>query len=586
MNRNNNDNNKNSTAILLANLKAQFQVDLTSYKQAVANYMAVLQKDSSPYILIGAGTDGNLYVKQSLDGSDGWGLVNDNSQGLVRSVCTGIDGHTIYGTNSNNDMIYKTNWDSPTWAFHSSYGKGKFQGVASCPDGTLLGVGMDNKLYQIRSDGNWTNVKSSTTSSAMNFAGNGCCRFDGWQAKGMGSVTEDSCKKSCLDDDTCVAADMARPNSSDEYDCYNFSETTAGGVSTLVPQCGTTDPTQKCFKKDKGTTDDEYITGVAIAPDGSVFVSGFQNQVWKKNSYQDLPSQSWLPQSSCCITALTIPLDGTFIGIGMDSQIYTKDSYKDLTTPWKGPYGSSCCVVSVTTVAKNTKMVSTQSQTYWGKGQVGTQGVNTNVTTVGDCVALCSSTTGCSGATFNPIDHGQPMCWLRTGDSDIGPGLYNDYAIVPETKKYLEAMKSINTKLNDTNQQIMDLTMGGQGEYAGISGQSSNNHMDLTQNYKVLQKEREKINDMLKKFDDLDESQVDTSLSTTQHYYTFILLSVIAVAIGFVLYSFSGAASKPASIFPIIQQGGKRSAGFIFFAIILILIIVVVLFIKSGKLLQ
>ena len=178
------------------------------------------------------------------------------------------------------------------------------------------------------------------------------------------------------------------------------------------------------------------------------------------------------------------------------------------------------------------------------------------------------------------------MCWLRTGDSDIGPGLYNDYAIVPETKKYLEAMKSINTKLNDTNQQIMDLTMGGQGEYAGLTGQSSNNHIELKQNYEVLQKEREKINKMLKKFDDLDESQVDTSLSTTQHYYTFILLSVIAVAIGFVLYSFSGAASKPASIFPTIQQGGKRSAGFIFFAIILILIIVVVLFIKSGKLLQ
>ena len=230
-------------------------------------------------------------------------------------------------------------------------------------------------------------------------------------------------------------------------------------------------------------------------------------------------------------------------------------------------------------------MVSTQSQTYWGKGQVGTQGVNTNVTTVGDCVALCSTTAGCSGATFNPIDHGQPMCWLRTGDSDIGPGLYNDYSIVPETKKYLEAMKSINTKLNDTNQQIMDLTMGGQGEYAGLTGQSSNNHIELTQNYKVLQKERKKINDMLKKFDDLDESQVDTSLSTTQNYYTFILLSVIAVAIGFILYSFSGTVSQPASIFPTIQQGGKRSTGFFFFAVILI-ILVILFFIKSGKLLQ
>jgi hypothetical protein len=76
------------------------------------------------------------------------------------------------------------------------------------------------------------------------------------------------------------------------------------------------------------------------------------------------------------------------------------------------------------------------------------------------------------------------MCWLRSGDSAIGPGLYNDYSIVPETKKYLEIMKSINSKLNDTNQQIMTLTTGGQGEYAGISNQTSNNQIELIKNYK------------------------------------------------------------------------------------------------------
>ena len=494
MNKNkNNDNNKNSTAILLANLKAQFQVDLTSYKQAVSDYMAVLQKDTAPYLIIGVGVNGYLNVKQSLD--EPWQQVDDRSNGRIRSVCTGIDGKTIYGTNLDNDMVYKSSWHSSTWLFYHSHDKdtprGKFKSVAACPDGTFLGVGMDNTLYQIRSDGNFTSVKTG-----------------------------------------------------------------------------------------------ENEVGVAVGLDGSVFVCNGNGDVYKKNSYQNLPSQSWQGQpGGCCIKAMTIAPDGTFIGIGTDNKLYTKDSYNDLTTGWKGPYGSSCCVVSVaTTVSKPQQMISIQSKKFWGKG--GPQHDNSDIKTVDDCVALCSKTTGCSGATFNPTDHGQPMCWLRTGDSDIGPGLYNDYAIVPETKKYLEAMKSINTKLNDTNQQIMDLTMGGQGEYAGLTGQSSNNHIELKQNYEVLQKEREKINKMLKKFDDLDESQVDTSLSTTQHYYTFILLSVIAVAIGFVLYSFSGAASKPASIFPTIQQGGKRSAGFIFFAIILILIIVVVLFIKSGKLLQ
>ena len=98
MNKNkNNDNNKNSTAILLANLKAQFQVDLTSYKQAVSDYMAVLQKDTAPYLIIGVGVNGYLNVKQSLD--EPWQQVDDRSNGRIRSVCTGIDGKTIEITN-------------------------------------------------------------------------------------------------------------------------------------------------------------------------------------------------------------------------------------------------------------------------------------------------------------------------------------------------------------------------------------------------------------------------------------------------------------------------------------------------------
>lgn len=574
----NNNNTKTSTAILLANLKAQFQVELTSYKQAVADYMAVLQKgenpcdsytsgstglsqtcydkiwkdqgcttqpqdvnspypktltiaglvndsylwatinddvhrqgcygasttftphtsptypNSKPYILVGVGSqDGNLWSSEGL-GKPWQPVTADDANGSLRSVCTGIDGKTLYCTNSNNQIYYKSSWDYHTWTLFDT-GGGRFKAVAACPDGTLLGVGLDNVLYQIRSDGSYTNVKT-------------------------------------------------------------------------IP------------------ADGENVIGVAIGLDGSVFVCNGNGDVYKKNSYQNLQNQNWQGQSGCCVMATTIAPDGTFIGIGTDNQLYTKDSYTDLTTGWKGPYGSSCCVRGITTVPQNTPMVATQSQTYWGKGQVGTQGVNTNVTTVDDCVALCSSTTGCSGATFNPIDHGQPMCWLRSGDSDIGPGLYNDYSIVPETKKYLEIMKSINTKLNNTNQQIMDITSGAQREYDGLSNLSSNKRFDLTKNYTVLQNERKKIDDMLKVFDDLDESRAETELNINQNYYSFILLSVIAVGVCVMLYFFSRAASKPMTILQTIQQGGKKNASFLFLSNIFcaaILILLFIIFIKSGE---
>lgn len=92
-------------------------------------------------------------------------------------------------------------------------------------------------------------MKPAVSSGSMDFQGNGCCRFDGFTATSKGYLSEDSCKTSCLDDPNCVAADMARPNSSNQYDCYNFFETKAGASSNIVPECGTTDPTQMCYKK-------------------------------------------------------------------------------------------------------------------------------------------------------------------------------------------------------------------------------------------------------------------------------------------------------------------------------------------------
>lgn len=490
----NQNNNNNNNVMDLEKLKADYGVEMMAYKQAITNYMTVLKKASSPYILIGVGTNGYLYVKHSLSESDTWQLVNDNSNGNVRSVCTGSDGHTIYCTNINNDIAYKTSWDAPTWAYTNSYGKGgKFQAVAACPDGTLLCVGMNNTLYQISSDGSYSSVKSSG----------------------------------------------------------------------------------------------EQEIGVAIGLDGSVFVCNSGGNVFKKNSYQSLQTQSWQNENSCCIKAMTISPDGTFIGVGMNDDLYHKDSYTDLTTSWKGPYTSSCCVIGITTVVPNNSMVSIKSNTFWGTGQAGSQSVYTNVTDVSGCAALCATTSGCSGATFNPTAHGQPMCWLRSGDAELGAGLDTDYAIVPESKKYLGIVSSINDKLNNTNEKIMGLINDGQKDYDGLVSKNRHSHEDLIQNYNVLQKERELINKMLAEFDDLEESHVETDLKANQNYYSFILLSVIAVVFCVILFYFYGSSSNTSNTpnTSIIQQGGKSifSLGLLGIFFSMISIVIIILLIKSRQ---
>lgn len=95
----------------------------------------------------------------------------------------------------------------------------------------------------------------------------------------------------------------------------------------------------------------EWITSIAIAPDGSLFCVGGGNQIWKKDSYRNLKGQTWQYMGGCCVKAITIAPDGTFIGVGTDDQLYSKPSYTDLTASWTGPYPSSCCAISITTIA-------------------------------------------------------------------------------------------------------------------------------------------------------------------------------------------------------------------------------------------
>jgi hypothetical protein len=216
----------------------------------------------NPYIILCVGTDGNLWSRQGLEAP--WQKVNDNSNGNLRSICTGNDGKTIYASTNANSIWTKTSWDAPSWNTLPNTNNCCVLSLAQGQNGTYVGVGTNYVL--------WSNPNNM-------FSG-------GW------------------------------------------SQTATPG---------------------------EWVSAVAIGLDGSVFVVGGGNNVWKKNSYLNLPSQQWQFQpNACCIKAMTIAPDGTFIGVGTDDQLYTKTSYQNLSTPWNGPHSSengSCCAISIATVA-------------------------------------------------------------------------------------------------------------------------------------------------------------------------------------------------------------------------------------------
>ena len=174
-------------------------------------------------------------------------------------------------------------------------------------------------------------------------------------------------------------------------------------------------------------------------------------------------------------------------------------------------------------------------QTFWGSAPLN---IYTNITNVTDCQAQCSSTPNCSGATFNPIDHGQPMCWIRTGNGSVMPGLSNDSAIVPEAQNLLKIVQSINDELTQVNNQILRIIKKGEPIYNLEAETREMKAKELIQNYSNLVMEREKIGKKMKEYSTLDENDKEGNLLINRNYYSFLLLLGLTIAIMFILYKF------------------------------------------------
>jgi len=169
-----------------------------------------------------------------------------------------------------------------------------------------------------------------------------------------------------------------------------------------------------------------------------------------------------------------------------------------------------------------------RGQAYWGTGQAGTQAAY-NVPDVNSCSALCSRTTGCTGATFNPKAYANPMCQLRTGDSNPVVSSASDYAIIPREKEVLFNMKYINEQLTHVNQLIMSKINDNIPAHENQIVQRSQKNSELLANFKKLTDERKKINNMVNEYDGLDSAQNEGDLRANQNYYHFLLLVVIAI---------------------------------------------------------
>uniref|UniRef100_A0A6C0DK32 Apple domain-containing protein n=1 Tax=viral metagenome TaxID=1070528 RepID=A0A6C0DK32_9ZZZZ len=172
------------------------------------------------------------------------------------------------------------------------------------------------------------------------------------------------------------------------------------------------------------------------------------------------------------------------------------------------------------------KLTTIQGSIYWGSGKLADT-TNTKIRTLNECSALCSKTTGCTGATYNKVDYGEPMCWLRSGDGNVITAGPNNYAIVPITKKYLLTLKSLNSQLTETNNKIMTLIQNNRNDFDTQINERSEYYNLLKKNYDNLESERLNILDKINSFDTLDEAQKTSNLKVNKNYGSYILLMIL-----------------------------------------------------------
>jgi hypothetical protein len=177
----------------------------------------------------------------------------------------------------------------------------------------------------------------------------------------------------------------------------------------------------------------------------------------------------------------------------------------------------------------------TQGQSYWGTDSIKV----TNSPTLQECSASCSSTSGCSGATFNKDDYERPMCWLRSGEGNLVPSAENDYAIIPKGEKLLKIIEYINLELTSVNEKIQQIINSSNDIYNNQVEERQMKSLELSEQYEILMSDRDKIMRIIDEYKTLDETQNNQNIMTTQNYYWYILLLFCLIIFVYILYRIS-----------------------------------------------
>jgi hypothetical protein len=155
------------------------------------------------------------------------------------------------------------------------------------------------------------------------------------------------------------------------------------------------------------------------------------------------------------------------------------------------------------------------------------------------CRASCSSTSGCSGATYNLTkDSTINNCSLKSGDGQIN--IKENYsAIVTKKKDYLNRLKVLNSQLTNINTSITKYISTNKTEMSSQLAGDQNIMNQLSNDLSFLVGKKDEIDKQIRSVNDLDSKIQEGSILVNMNYSIFniLLFSAILVVLIFLYMS-------------------------------------------------
>jgi len=202
----------------------------------------------------------------------------------------------------------------------------------------------------------------------------------------------------------------------------------------------------------------------------------------------------------------------------------------------------SSAIQNISVLVNGNSLKSIPNSSYIGGSPISTKQVDN----IESCIASCSALSNCSGATYNSQ---QKICSLTSGEGSIIPsGNSGNVAIVSENLYYLNQIKRLNQQLLDLNNQIRTTIHEGRPVYNDTIKELRISSTDLKDNYNRLQNERNRVDKMIKDFEDLESEKKETDIMSSGNYTLFLFYLIISIIVVlFLIFMFWTSTSSSSS---------------------------------------